>query len=87
MNMSATSSANLTPLTPHNDLHPTARDDTQKEGREQSHRDLRVKHCRCPCETPVLRFGYFSEGGESDLPSFATGDDQIAAGERRVGAD
>ena len=33
------------PPTPHNDLHPTARDHTQKEGREESHRDLRVKHC------------------------------------------
>jgi hypothetical protein len=31
--------------TPHNDLHPTARDHTQKEGREESHCDLRVEHC------------------------------------------
>jgi hypothetical protein len=38
----------LSPPTPHNDLHPTARDDTQKEGREESHRDLCVKHCHCP---------------------------------------
>jgi hypothetical protein len=32
----------------HNDLHPTARDHTQKEGREESHYDLRVKHCHRP---------------------------------------
>jgi hypothetical protein len=31
--------------TPHNDLHPTARDHTQKKGREESHCDLRVEHC------------------------------------------
>ncbi len=43
------------PSTPHNDLHPAARDYTQKEGREESHCDLRVKHCHCPRETPVLR--------------------------------
>src|ERR1700733_5445560 len=30
---------NLLPPTPHNELHPTASDDTQKEGREESHRD------------------------------------------------
>ena len=35
--------------TPHNDLYPTARDDTQKESREESDCDLRVKHCHCPC--------------------------------------
>ena len=43
------------PPTSHNNLHPTARDHTQKEGREESHRDLRVKHCHCPRETLVLR--------------------------------
>jgi hypothetical protein len=36
------------PPTPHNDLHPAARDHTQKEGREESHCDLRVKHRHCP---------------------------------------
>jgi hypothetical protein len=48
-------SRNLIPSAPHNDLHPAADDYTQKEGREESHCDLRVKHCHCPCETPVLR--------------------------------
>jgi hypothetical protein len=48
-------SRNLIPSAPHNDLHPAADDYTQKEGREESHCDLRVKHCHCPRETPVLR--------------------------------
>jgi hypothetical protein len=43
------------PPTPHDDLHPTARDHAQKEGREESHCDLRVKHCHWPRETLVLR--------------------------------
>ena len=34
--------------TPHDDLHPTARDHTQKEGSEESHCDLRVKHFHSP---------------------------------------
>ena len=72
--------------TPHNDLYPTARDDTQKEGREESHCDLCVNHCHCSLNT-VLRFGYLSEGGESDFPSFATSYDQITAAELRAGAD
>src|SRR4029077_2799415 len=79
-------SRNLTPLTPHNDLHPTARDDTQKEDREESHCDLCVKHCHGPREALILCFEYFSEGGEGDFPSFATGYDQITAGERRAGS-
>jgi hypothetical protein len=36
------------PPTPHNDLHPAARDHAQKEGRKEGHCDLRVKHCHCP---------------------------------------
>jgi hypothetical protein len=43
------------PSTPHNDLHPAARDHTDEEGREESHCNLRVKHCHCPRETLVLR--------------------------------
>jgi hypothetical protein len=48
-------SRNLMPPTPHNDLHPTARDHAQKEGCEESQCDCRVKHCHSPCETPVFR--------------------------------
>ena len=36
------------PPSPHDDLHSAARDHTQKEGRKESHCDLRVKHCHCP---------------------------------------
>ena len=43
--------------TPHNDLHPAARDHSQEEGREESQSDLSVKHCHCPCESPVLLGG------------------------------
>jgi hypothetical protein len=32
------------PPAPHNDLYPRARNYTQKERREESHCDLRVKH-------------------------------------------
>ena len=32
------------PPTPHNDLDPTSCNHTQKEGREESHCDLRIKH-------------------------------------------
>jgi hypothetical protein len=39
------------PPTPHDDLHPTARDHAQKEGREESHCDLRVKHRDWPRKT------------------------------------
>ena len=60
MNASADSlvkSGNLMPPTPHNDLHPAARDHTQEEGREESQSDLCVKHCPCPCERLVLLGG------------------------------
>jgi hypothetical protein len=50
-------SGNLMPPTPHNDLHPAARDHTQEEGRERSQSDLCVKHCHCPCERLVLLGG------------------------------
>lgn len=41
--------------TPHNDLHPAARDHAQKKSCEESQRDWRVKHCRSSCETSVFR--------------------------------
>jgi|SRR6516164_4370030 len=41
--------------TPHDDLHPAARDHAQKKSCEESQGDWRVKHCRSRCETPVFR--------------------------------
>jgi hypothetical protein len=43
------------PSTPHNDLHPTARNHAQKESCEESQCDWRVNHCHSPCEAPVFR--------------------------------
>ena len=77
---------NLMPITPHNDLNPTARDDTQKEGGQEP-----TAICASNIVIVLVEHRFasrmFPEGGESDFPSFATGYDQITAGERRAGAD
>jgi hypothetical protein len=73
----------LLPPTPHNDLHPAARDHTQEEGREESQNDLCVKHCHYPCERLVLlgglqirhRYGqrtFFTSISQTHFPRLAT---------------
>jgi hypothetical protein len=51
----------LVPPAPHDDLHPTVRDHTQKEGGEESHCGLRVKHCHCPRYSTGLAISVSSE--------------------------
>jgi hypothetical protein len=56
------SSRNLMPPTPHDDLDPAAGDHTQKEGREKSHCDLRVKHFSLSLLNACLAFGPVQRG-------------------------
>jgi hypothetical protein len=74
------------PPTPHNDLHPTAGDDTQKEGREESHRDLCVKHCH----SLVKHWSCVSDISRKERRVTAPlpyGSDQITAAARCAEAD
>jgi hypothetical protein len=55
--------------TPHDDLDPAAGDYTQKEGREKSHCDLRVKHFSLSL---LKRLSCFSAPSSADHGMFST---------------